>query len=103
MKAVRQEIDYNLKELQQILDHPDFRQYFGHLSGEKLTRPPKGYDKDNPAVELLKFKHWTASFPLRDEDLASDRLFDLILSAMRAIKPLNDFFTRPLDDIKFSK
>lgn len=103
MKAVRQEIDYNLEELHEILHHPGFRQYFGQLSGEKLTRPPKGYDKDNPAVELLKFKHWTASFPLHDEDLTSDRLLDLTLSAMRAIKPLNDFFTRPLDDVKVSK
>jgi uncharacterized protein (TIGR02453 family) len=100
LKAVRQEIDYNYGELRLILQNPEFRRYFGELSGEKLTRPPKGYDKENEAIELLKFKHWTASCPLRDEDLTSGRGYALVLQAMRAIKPLNDFFTRPLDDLK---
>jgi uncharacterized protein (TIGR02453 family) len=101
LKAVRQEIDYNYAELQAIIHHPAFIKYFGKLSeAEKLSRPPKGYDNDNPALELLKQKHWTATFPLSDQDLTHERLYEQILSAMQAIKPLNDFFTRPLDDMK---
>lgn len=100
LKAVRQEIDYNYEELLAILHHPAFIQYFGKLSeGDKLSRPPKGYDSENPAIELLKHKQWTASFPIPDRDLTHNRLYDQILVAMQAIKPLNDFFTRPLEDL----
>lgn len=100
LKAARQEIDYNHDELDLILQNLEFRNYFSGLSGEKLSRPPKGYEKDNPAIDLLKMKQWTASCPLQDDDLTTDRGYGLILQAMRALKPLNDFFTRPLDDLR---
>jgi len=46
MKAIRQEIDYNHQELQNLLNSPEFKKYFSGLEGEKLKTNPKGYDTE---------------------------------------------------------
>lgn len=100
LKAIRQEIDYNLEELQGLLNNAEFKRYFDGLGGEKLKTTPKGYDADNPAIEFLRHKSWNASCMFSDELVTSDRFYDEVLAAMQAVKPINDFFMRPMQDLK---
>lgn len=44
-------------------DDAGFRDWFG-LDGDRLKRPPRGYDKDHPLVEDLKRKDFTAGAEL---------------------------------------
>lgn len=100
LKAIRQEIDYNFEELQKIIHAPDFQKYFGNLGGEKLKTTPKGYDAQNPAIALLRHKSWNASYPLPDQLITSEDFYAECLAAMKAVKPLNDFFLRPMKELK---
>lgn len=99
LKAVRQEIDYNLEELKSIIETPDFKERFGHIQGEQLKTTPKGYDKENPAIEYLRFKSWNAVMPLPDKVVLSKDFMHVVLEAFRAVKPFNDFLTAPLKDM----
>ncbi len=99
LKAIRQEIDYNLSSFQEIVEAPDFRQKFGNLQGEKLKTTPKGYDKENPAITYLRHKSWNAIMPLPDETVLGDNFLSVVLDAMQALKPLNDFLVQPLRDV----
>lgn len=58
LKMVRQEIDYNLKDFAKILSSRKLKQTFtdGLSFDDSLSRPPKGYSYDNPAIEYLKLK-----------------------------------------------
>ena len=51
LATIRQEIDYNLPDFLSVLQKPLFVKEFNALQGEKLMRPPKGYDAENEAVE----------------------------------------------------
>jgi uncharacterized protein (TIGR02453 family) len=44
----------------------EFREAF-ELSGDRLTRPPKGYDANHPLVDDLKFKDFVAMRKLPEE------------------------------------
>ena len=99
LKAVRQEIDYNYEELKGIVEAPAFKKYFKEFGGEKLKTNPKGYDSDNPAIDWLRHKSWSVSYPLSDELLLSDKLSDTLITLMKAAKPMIDFFMRPLQDL----
>ncbi len=99
LKAVRQEIDYNLDEFKSIVESEDFKKRFGSISGEQLKTTPKGYDKENPAIEYLRFKSWNALMPLSDKTILSPDLMSILMDAMKALKPLNDFLMRPLKDV----
>lgn len=99
LKAVRQELDYNLDEFKGIVEAPEFKQKFGSISGEQLKTTPKGYDKDNPAIEYLRFKSWNAIMPVPDKVVLSKEFMDVVLEAFRNLKPLNDFLREPLREI----
>jgi uncharacterized protein (TIGR02453 family) len=93
LNAIREKIDDNGDELARIIRHKDFVKYFGQLEGEKVKMAPKGYAKDHPHIELLKHKSYLAEMDIPRRVLISDGCFELVISAFRAMKPLNDFLT----------
>lgn len=99
LKKIRQEIDYGFDEFQQILQAKPFKEHFGELeAGEyKLSREPKGYLKDNPAIEYLKLKSLVATKALADKDLVGKDLLTSIVNGYRALTPLLQFINRSLD------
>jgi uncharacterized protein (TIGR02453 family) len=98
LKAIRQEIDYNLSEFEGIINAPSFKKYFNGLDNEdKLQRPPKDYTPDNPAIEWLKHKHFIASHKLSDKQLISKDLVKTVTEVYKAMQPLNAFLDRVLD------
>ena len=99
LKAVRQEIDYNYNELKGIVDAQAFKKYFKDVQGEKLKTNPKGYDSENPAIDWLRHKSWSVSYPISDELLLSDKFADTLVQIIRSAKPFIDFLIRPLHDL----
>ncbi len=98
LKAVRQEIDYNLEGFRKIVEAPAFREKCGELQGEQLKTTPKGYDKENPAIGYLRYKSWNAVMPLSDAVVLQDNFLQVVVEATKALKPLNDFMMQPMLD-----
>ncbi|RAU81735.1 DUF2461 domain-containing protein [Pontibacter arcticus] len=103
LKAVRQEIDYSLDEFKQILEAPAFKKHFKGITGDQLKTTPKGYDKDNPAIEYLRYKGWNGVMNLPDKVVLQADFMDVVLTAFRAVKPLNDFLIHPMRDVEKEK
>ena len=102
VKKIRQEIDYNWAEFKGMINNKKFIKEFGDLdkSAEAtLVREPKGYEKENPAIEYLKLKSWVALKPITDEDLTSKDLSKKILSAFDALQPMVYFLNRVFDEV----
>lgn len=94
----RQEIDYNFKEWEAIVEGDAFIKIFpkGIESYDRLKRHPKGFEETNPAIEYLKMKGFYATNPLTDKALQSPKSIELVLEHFRTIKPLIDFMNRAL-------
>jgi uncharacterized protein (TIGR02453 family) len=98
LKSIRSEIDYNLDEFNSIMQEKSMKKYFGALSQEaRLSRPPQGYEADNPAIEYLKLKSFVVTAPLPDEALTDSNLVNLVTDHFKAMKPLVHFLNRSLD------
>ncbi|WP_276133353.1 DUF2461 domain-containing protein [Polluticoccus soli] len=97
LKATRQEIDYNLDELQSILKQPTFKKHFKKLEGEQLKTLPQGYTADNPAIDYLKMKSFIVSTPIDDKDITSRTFVPKVVKLFSVMKPLVDFLNRGLD------
>lgn len=69
LKAIRQEIDYNLKDFEKIVKGKAFKSRFGELSDARLKTTPKGYDADNPAIDYLRQTSFTVTAAIKDKDL----------------------------------
>lgn len=94
LNAIRQEIDYNLKEFEDILKSKDFKKYFPKLEGDTVKTTPKGYDKAHPAIDILRHKDFLAVHALKDEQLLTANAVTYLAKGCAAMKPLNDFLAR---------
>lgn len=94
IKAIRQEIDYNAKEFKAILNHKDFKEYFGEMEGERLKTAPRDYPKDHPEIELLKYKSFLAVHRMDDAMVASDQFHDHAVKVFQALHPFGSFLNR---------
>ncbi|MBC8035164.1 MAG: DUF2461 domain-containing protein [Chitinophagaceae bacterium] len=100
LKKIRQEIDYNYEEFKQITGSKKFKASFGTLDESeeyKLSRPPKGYDEKNAAIEFLKLKSFVAMIKIGDEDLTTKALQKKATDAFAAIQPLIYFINKAIE------
>lgn len=96
LKKIRSEIYFNASELKAIMNSPDFKNYFKGIEGEKLKRPPVGFPKDFPDIELLKFKDFTLFHRFEDARLAAADFNEFSLEVFQKMKPFNDFINKAL-------
>jgi uncharacterized protein (TIGR02453 family) len=98
LAAIRQEIDYNFAAFHKIVLDKNFVAQFGSLSGDKLVRPPKGYDIDNPAVEYLKHKGFIAYRKVDDKTLFDKYFMKELITSGKTMKPLIDFLNQAISN-----
>ncbi len=66
------------------------------LEGDRLLRPPRGFDASHPFIEDLKMKDLVASVALREDQICSGKLMRDFVSACRKMSPLVEFTTKAL-------
>ena len=91
LTSIRNNIDEKGETFLTIINDPKFRAVFGDIEGEKLKGAPKGFLRDNRYIDLLRMKSYLASTIISDKEVLSTDLFDFIIKACKAMKPLNDF------------
>ena len=94
LTALRTSIVKNYKGFKKIIKNKKFMKYFGEIWGEKLKTAPKGFPKEHPASEYLKYKSYIAVHELKDKQLHSASLIDYAANIFKAMKPFNDFLNR---------
>ena len=101
LKAIRNEIYGNIEEFRALLDNPDFQKHFGKtLWGEKLKSAPKGFPKDFPDLDLLKYKHYTVMKAEPDKVYWQPGFIDEVLETFRAMAPFNKFLNNAVEDVE---
>ena len=94
--AVREHIAGNVRRLRAIVESPSFRRTIGALEGERLQRVPRGFPKDHPAAEYLKYRQFLAGADLPPDTATSPRFYGTLLDVFRQIVPLVRFLNHPL-------
>jgi len=92
LKKIRQEIFYNTDDFLRILNASDFKNYFPKLDEEDLLqRIPTGFSSDFEHGNLLKYKHYTVSSPLKEDVILSNELIFHIVKMFGLLKPFVSF------------
>lgn len=96
LKNIRDAIDYEGHTLHEILENPSFKHFFGGLSNftEPLKTSPKGYAKDHPFVEYLRYKNFTVARNLSSEEILGTGFIDLLEEAFILSIPLREFLKK---------
>jgi uncharacterized protein (TIGR02453 family) len=99
LAKIRQEIDYSFDEWKKIVGNKTFKKYFTNgIEGiETLSRPPKDYDENNPAIDYLKMKGFIVSRTFTDVELQNKNIAKEVLKTFEAMKPMIDFLNTAVE------
>jgi uncharacterized protein (TIGR02453 family) len=99
LKKIRKEIAFFLEDLNEILNETAFKKVFVDFDRNErslLKNPPRGYEKDHPAIDLLKLKSFETSFKIKFEDVTKPDFVAMSAKKLILLKPLNEFISRAL-------
>ncbi len=89
LKRIRQDIDFNYDDWRKVLSGKQLVKTFGTLRGEQVATAPKGYAKDHPAIDLLRYKQFLLRHSFTDEEVLAK---DFVVKANDVFKSLRPFF-----------
>jgi uncharacterized protein (TIGR02453 family) len=96
IQAVREHIAANVRRLRAIVESPMFRRAVGRLEGERLQRVPRGFPKDHPAADYLRYRQFLAGAELPPASCTKPRFYDSVVRIFRQVAPLVRFLNEPL-------
>jgi uncharacterized protein (TIGR02453 family) len=99
LKKMRKEIAYFHDDLETILNKKDFKKEFKDFDrNEKnmLKNPPRGFEKEHPAIEFLKLKSFESSQRIDISEATKKDFVATMSKKLIVLKPLNDFINRAL-------
>lgn len=91
LKLIRQEIDYNSSEFIDLLQQKDFASNFELSKENTLKKAPKGYEADDPNIELLKLKSFEVVKKIDDKFLFQKDVVKQLGAYFKTIYPLVAF------------
>lgn len=95
---IREHIAATYPEVDRITRAVRFRKVVGALEGEKLTRIPRGFPKDDPAADYLKFKQFLAGREFPAEFATSAEFYPALIETYTVLMPLIRFLNEPLTE-----
>jgi len=93
LKLIREHISADPKPLRKLLKSKKFVDTFGTLQGEQLKNSPRGFDKEHPDADLLKYKQYYVNRELPKALATDDRLVKEIVKTYKAVRPWFDYMT----------
>lgn len=94
--AIRRHLEVHHQELRRILASKKLTSLMSDFDGQKLTRAPKGFPPDSPAMDLLLCRQWGVAAHLPPETATSPTLLKEILKRFEAAAPMVDLLNAPL-------
>ena len=82
-----------VEEFIQFLKGNKLKNTFGEMLGEQLKTTPKGFSKDDPAIELLRYKQFWFVRYFSDKEVLADNFLIEMDKTYRAIRPFFDYMS----------
>jgi len=99
LASIREDIVDNINELKKIIRASDYKKYFKEIWGDKVKTAPRGYPKDHPQIELLRFKDFLIKHEVDDQTVLSKKFPDYCSKVFKNMIPFNSFMNRATKNI----
>jgi len=98
---LRQQIQLNPEPLRKVISTKTFKNTFGQLEGDQLKTAPKGFDKEDPNIDLLRFKQFVIRKTFSDKEIMSSSFSEQVATTFEAMLPflevMSDYLTTDLN------
>ncbi len=96
LKAIRTEIFDRPEDFREIIHSKLFQRVYTEMYDDKLKTPPKGFPKDFPDIDILKYKSYAFTSRIDDAVVEGDAYVERIIAAFKQLAPVNQFLNEAL-------
>ncbi len=96
LKRIRDEFAFDAKPFRKILKSKTFIKNFGTLQGEQIKTTPKGFNPDDPAIDLLRYKQFRLVKQFTDKEVLSPNFLRSANESFKAMRPFLDHMSEVL-------
>ncbi|MBB2148315.1 DUF2461 domain-containing protein [Pedobacter gandavensis] len=96
LKLIREDLAFDPSPLRKILSTESFISSFGSLKGEQLKTTPKGFDANDEAIDLLRYKQYLLLRKFSDEEVLSADFIKQVGQTFKNMRPFLDYMTEVL-------
>jgi uncharacterized protein (TIGR02453 family) len=97
LKAIRTEIFDHPEEFKALISGDKFLRMYPEMYDDKLKTAPKGFPKDFPEIDILKYKSYAFTSPLNDSEVTGEAYVGKIVVAFKELAPVNRFLNTALE------
>ncbi|MFV0566578.1 MAG: DUF2461 domain-containing protein [Flavobacteriaceae bacterium] len=103
LHRIRKEFEIDATEMRDILNLETLKSNWGNLEGDELKTAPKGFDKEHPAIDLIRKKQYLFIKKYTDKEVLAPDFITNIDEAFKAIRPyfnyMSDVLTTDLNGV----
>lgn len=96
LRAIRTYLLTHHEEVRALLAERRLRRLMDTFSGEPLSRPPKGFPKEHPAMDLILCRQWGLSCSMKPDAALRSDFATAVLRRFRLAAPLVHALNAPL-------
>jgi uncharacterized protein (TIGR02453 family) len=90
---LRREFEQDDQDIRAIIDHTSFKSIWGELEGGELKTAPRDFDKEHPAIDLIRKKQYVFTKHFNDKEVLEHNFADNVILAFQAIRPFFDYMS----------
>ena len=90
---LRKEFETDAEGLRAIIAEPRFKAVWGPLEGDELRSAPRGFDKLDQNIDLIRKKQFIFSKKYTDKEVLSERFTLEVIDSFKAIRPYFDYMS----------
>lgn len=92
LQRIRKGIEVE-SNFQDLLDETKLKKEFGGLFGEALKTAPKGFDKEHPRIDLIRYKQFLLKKDFSDKSVFSPNFIDEVVNGYKTMQPFYMYLT----------
>ena len=96
LAAIRHWLLENHVAFRELLQRAAIRKTFSEFEGEALTRPPKGFPCEHPAMDLIKCKQWGLNATLPAETALEADFAQTVIRHFKLLALVVDALNTPI-------
>ena len=93
---IRKEFEMDASELRGLMNQPTFKSVWGALQGDELKSAPRGFDKLDPNIDLIRKKQFIFTKTYLDKEVLSDGFEKEVIENFKVIRPYFDYMSSVL-------
>jgi uncharacterized protein (TIGR02453 family) len=90
---IRKEYEIDDSQIRKIISKKNFKEVWGDFVGDELKTAPKGFDKDHPAIDLIRKKQYIFTKKFNNKEVLSADFLNKIDESFKMIRPYFDYMS----------